>query len=338
MKKRDRIRKALSKLTLAEAKIITKGVLAKYKKQANLKAITDRAKKLVSYGPLENNNDMTKEAQRRREARTKARREFADSQPQEGEFNRLSPEQKEQLQIEAGLATSAYVGFGTESQKKYMPKDYDLMEKHKLPKELQSHYNQKTGLLSLPSGLDALILEGPDRPTIAFRGTELNIKDNIAPTDPRIRKDMAAYLVQREGGFSPAYQDAAGILDALLESMPENQSLRVTGHSMGGGLAQFATAANSQKHQGRISASCFNATGLSDTTLGALEGKIEDSQNLISHVRVEGDFASPGSKDEEEEKGVLIGEVMTLPKPDNIDENISVHEARSVTKAIAAQM
>ena len=319
----DRIRRDLSDLSREEAEQITKDIEKIYRRRENLRRISDRGHKLVpmyeqfrTYKP----DAISNEGERRRKAKQKAEEEFKRSQPREGnerDFQRLSNREREQLQIDAGLAASAYVGFGTESRRKYLPGGYQVMSRGKVPRDLRDYYDEKAGILHLPSGLDALLVEGPDGPTISFRGTEKTSKD-----------DLAADVIQRLGGFSPMYQDAVGVVDAILENMPKDQSLRVTGHSLGGGLAQFATAANLDNEFGkRVTASCFNAAGLSASTLGALAGKIEDSTDAISNVRVKGDTVSAS--------GNLLGQVMTLPNP---DDRFIVHTANSVRDAIDAQM
>ena len=210
------------------------------------------------------------------------------------------------------------------------------MSQGRIPRHLRDHYDKRTGLLNLSSGLKALIVEGPDGPTIAFAGTEFGPKLTTGRTGT-----LAADTIQRLGGFSPMYQEAAGVVDALLNDLSEHETLKVTGHSLGGGLAQFATAANiTNKHAGQMKASCFNAAGLSSSSLGALEGKIEQSQGIISHVRVEGDPVSPGSTSGEPLKGILLGEVMTLPNPDEDSTKVSVHAhfSSTVKRAIEAQM
>ncbi len=131
-----------------------------------------------------------------------------------------------------------------------------------LPDVLKSHYNPTTGILHYSSGLKALIVKRPWSVTIAFAGTEFGLKSKTGRTGT-----IKTNLYQRFGWYTPMYQEAAGVVKALYQHLPSGVALRVTGHSLGGGLTQFTTAANvrihhmSTRRQKPITITAFNSAG-----------------------------------------------------------------------------
>ncbi len=233
----------------------------------------------------------TRGGRERRKMKKDAELEFTSSRAGKGDFSKLSSEEQDQISDDLRLAHHVY-------QNKTQT-EYTVPPKNELPEALRSYYKE-FGLLKFPSGLRAFIAKKDNGLTIAFAGA-MNLW--------RQRNEL---ISERGGGYSPTYEQAVGVVDALASHLPEGQTLRVTGHSLGGGLAQFATAANIKRHKGRISATTFNAAGLSLSTIAALKGKIKESQKVISNLRMEGDPVSPATG-KEYFKGRLIGKVMTLP-------------------------
>lgn len=87
---------------------------------------------------------------------------------------------------------------------------------------------------------------------------------------------------------TPAYMAAVGIVDTLLEE--DNEHVFVFGHSLGGGLTQFACAANSTP---RVHGNGYNSAGLSAATCDILtkHGTYVPLGNIV-HVNASTDIVS----------------------------------------------
>ena len=128
-------------------------------------------------------------------------------------------------------------------------------------------------------GFAASIYTGPGGETVlAFRGTEMKDVGDIA-TD----------IAQASGSKSDQYEAASKLLGAVLANTFGHIS--VTGHSLGGGLTQYAMAANNL--QGRVSGYTYNSAGLSDDTVKSLPASgIAAAGGALINVRNDGDPVS----------------------------------------------
>lgn len=128
-------------------------------------------------------------------------------------------------------------------------------------------------------GFAASIYTGPGGETVlAFRGTEMKDVGDIA-TD----------IAQASGSKSDQYEAASKLLGAVLANTSGHIS--VTGHSLGGGLTQYAMAANNL--QGRVSGYTYNSAGLSDDTVKSLPASgIAAAGGALINVRNDGDPVS----------------------------------------------
>jgi hypothetical protein len=99
------------------------------------------------------------------------------------------------------------------------------------------------------SGFDAALYRAPDGTLVlAYRGTE-----------PKELNDWTTDLKQAAGLQSDQYDEAAYLAHRVQASYPD-EKIEITGHSLGGGLAQVASAATGYR------ATTFNAAGIDDAT------------------------------------------------------------------------
>lgn len=218
----------------------------------------------------------------------------------------------------AVLAKLAYKGVNRKGQDFSLPAGYKLASSEDLPAALRPLYNQQSGLLEMPQkGAKALLAKKDDTLVIAFAGTQP--KGNRQHT---IQTDIQ----QRLGFFDPMYRDAAGITSMLLDH-PANQgrTVRLAGHSLGGGLAMFSAIANTASgndrqstNRAQIQSFGYNAAGLSTSYLAALgtDRVSQAAENLLT-VRVKGDVvSSSGNKVGTYAKGHNVGKTVTLSTPE----------------------
>lgn len=166
-----------------------------------------------------------------------------------------------------------------------------------LPRELRPVYDEAKGLLRY-KGLQACLLrELNGTVVVAFSGTDVG--------NPHM---LLADLWQVTS-VSVEYLRAAGLLAVISEKFATD-AIAVTGHSLGGGLAQFAVAANcNAANSGRLKGYGFNPAGLSMRAFDALKknGKLKIAKNLVEIYRTGLDPVS--------RVGGLIGNVYELPTP-----------------------
>ena len=118
----------------------------------------------------------------------------------------------------------------------------------------------------------AALYKSNDKPTVytlAFRGT-----------DPFNPADLATNVQQARGLDTPAYNSAITLASALkniIKLEDPNASLEVTGHSLGGGLAEAASSATGAK------GTTYNAAGLSQYYIDKGQYSNDLKQNLVNY-------------------------------------------------------
>jgi hypothetical protein len=147
-------------------------------------------------------------------------------------------------------------------------RDYDGEPLQSVSIQLPDNYSFK-GRFHLPLSLHGYIATCgcTSRIVIGFRGTD---------TMTNVITDITQYLI----GSSLVYKMALGLLIEI-KSQVQNELL-VVGHSLGGGLMQFAVAGLNSNDVEGIG---FNSAGLSDMTYHLLHGK----GGCISHFHLKND-------------------------------------------------
>ena len=111
-------------------------------------------------------------------------------------------------------------------------------------------------------GLKVAAFEHEGKECLAFAGTRLDfcgVKKSLVSV-----QNVLTDLIQIAYKPTPVYMAAVGMLDGMLSN---GKDVYVFGHSLGGGLMQFACAANSST---RVHGYGYNAAGLSPTTCDIL--------------------------------------------------------------------
>ena len=137
--------------------------------------------------------------------------------------------------------------------------------------------------------------ENGDGIVVAFRGS------NAPGEDEHWMQDWVADAHQGGGGTPQQYIYGAEVLAAVRNAFPDCE-LTVAGHSLGGGIAAYATM-NLAK-PGRLVCVTYNAAGISSITLASFPKVIVDEAAVrISNIRSKGDPVSaiPGTQ--------LVGEI-----------------------------
>ncbi len=176
-------------------------------------------------------------------------------------------------------------GFANLSEYIYNPSSNNSLPKNIKPLSSLSGstgYDQKTGIMNdSTSGLGVQALQDTDNNNIilVFKGTE-----------PTSLQDWYTNFIQYFMGKETAqYSLAVQLVTNLLQDYPSNNII-LTGHSLGGGLAQYSAA---YIDDSRLSAICFNSAGLSDSALERIgDAKLSNSNNRIIQVRSTGDIVS----------------------------------------------
>lgn len=159
-------------------------------------------------------------------------------------------------------------------------------------------YDGDTGLFKLPLGFQGWFGLCGGRTIVAFAGTRL--------------LQLGTVFTDAEQIFGPSliYACAVGMVALVAQHMGQG-NLLVLGHSLGGGLTQFAVAAN---YSDSIKGWGFNSAGLSGPSVEALLPVVNAAGGMgngVLHHYVTG--ADPVSR-----LGGLIGEVTTIPGSANL--------------------
>ncbi len=158
-------------------------------------------------------------------------------------------------------ATQAELQHGKEMAR-YASDSYNDPDKATIPRVDRSELSPEiNAILDDPKAGFSAAIYAPDADhiVVAFRGTELS--------DPG---DLWTDVKQALGFHSDQYDQAARLAQAVQAQYPGKQ-IEFTGHSLGGGLAQMASAVTG------LPATTFNAAGVHPNTLGAFQldpGKI----------------------------------------------------------------
>ena len=154
--------------------------------------------------------------------------------------------------------------------------------------DLANLYDTSTKFLKLEDafGLKVAAFYYDTHKCVSFAGTRLDftgIKKSVVSV-----LNILTDVIQIAYKPTPAYMAAVGIVDALLYE--SNEHVFVFGHSLGGGLAQFACAANSTT---RVHGNGYNSAGLSAATCDILtkQGSYVPLGNIV-HVNASTDVVS----------------------------------------------
>lgn len=150
-------------------------------------------------------------------------------------------------------------------------------------------YDDRTGMFCFPLGFKGWVGKKDDRYVVAFSGTQLS------------DAGMLYADVEQIVGPSLIYACAVGLVAWFAQREME---VWVCGHSLGGGLTQFAvTALNNARVQGWG----FNSAGLSAYAIGTLRSRLQSAPLLgrIEHYVTGNDVVSVA--------GALLGNSYVLP-------------------------
>lgn len=180
----------------------------------------------------------------------------------------------ESVGLAADMLNLANYAYGEDSST-VSPAGYIKLEEREVPEEIRSAYNAKTGFLKSEkiwgailgrknSGfcLEAWLGKNTKKNTmvIAFAGTH---------SAAQVVLDVAQLFA-----VSGCYIAGAGLLNMLMKKNPL-MKFYVTGHSLGGGLTQFAVAANAvnDNNGNALEGYAFNPAGLSIQSLNCIGHK-----------------------------------------------------------------
>lgn len=124
---------------------------------------------------------------------------------------------------------------------------------------------------SLAQGLKGVIADDGMVGYLIFRGTN-NLYNVITDIHQIMYGPDITYLM------------AIGLLDKMYNEYGQNREIHVIGHSLGGGLAQFATGALSKPN---IHCDCYNSAGLSDNSMSML---VNLNHSNVQHIHLENDI------------------------------------------------
>lgn len=168
-------------------------------------------------------------------------------------YSSLTRGKQEELITDATLAAAAYKGGK-------IPTGYRSATKEEFAQYIghvsDIKYNSATGHFQSESwwtnGLDGALLinEETGEIVLSFGGTE-------------DLSDFGIDVEQAIGGIPIQYRDASVMLEHLITNTNLTQKIKVVGHSLGGGLATYATLLNDSS---RVTTTTFNSAGLTVAT------------------------------------------------------------------------
>lgn len=131
---------------------------------------------------------------------------------------------------------------------------YTKLAKEEVPESIRALYDPVTGLLSASRGLIAWLGKNKNGEyAVAFSGTDLTYTSMVYADVLQLSAPSVLYL------------RAAGLLKIMIEEYSDAK-FNVAGHSLGGGLTQFALTANIANHP-NMCGYCYNPAGLSSMSL-----------------------------------------------------------------------
>lgn len=184
---------------------------------------------------------------------------------------------------------------------------------------------------SVISGMKYAVYERPK----SDGGVEVVVA--FAGTDPFDLRDYVTNLTQhvRVAGEPPAaYQEADALVQQIAGTLTTNDSLVVTGHSYGGGLAQYTVTMTPELI---TNAFVFNSASLGGGTIDWVEqhhgeDRLVEAHKKISNIRMEGDGVSNPSLFGFDVSGAQLGQSETL-KPSRNSEIVKLMQDMEILRA-----
>lgn len=169
----------------------------------------------------------------------------------------------------------------------------EALPAEQLPAVLRETSKGQTGLMDFSQSMRIWCGRTALGLTVAFSGTRAHHLKTVSADVEQLFMPSLHYLA------------AAGVVRLFLREFAA-EPLWVVGHSLGGGLTQFAVAAQAPEDLPRLRGVAFNAAGLSLASLNVLgEARMAAAQNRIAHFTTRLDPASAF--------GGLLGAHLRLP-------------------------
>jgi len=179
------------------------------------------------------------------------------------------------LNLTRDITTKMESGLGEEG-KKLLDALRDICSK-------EAYVSPHGAIVDPGTGLRATIARGPDGGYVVGFGCTGGLEE----TDPETIVDRQNQAnIQQYIGFEPKVYDQAKKLVDLAVTLWGKDKVSATGHSLGGGLAQYAGLYNGVK------AKCFNTSPLGVGLQQILGDRIEQAGALVEHVSMRGDWLS----------------------------------------------